>query len=143
MKYKCARCGRKKLSREFRKCARTKNGLQSYCSRCNTISVRIWARANREKIQAKQKRSYCKAKDAVFNHYGKSCSCCGETEYLFLTVDHVKNNGGGRDRKLRGFQMYKFIIAQGFPEDFQVLCWNCNSGRARNGGICPHLAMKY
>jgi hypothetical protein len=19
-----------------------------------------------------------------------------------------------------------------------VLCWNCNCGRAKNGGICPH-----
>jgi hypothetical protein len=25
-----------------------------------------------------------------------------------------------------------------FPAGFQVLCLNCNHGRFRNGGICPH-----
>lgn len=25
-----------------------------------------------------------------------------------------------------------------YPKGFQVLCTNCNTGRHRNGGICPH-----
>ena len=24
------------------------------------------------------------------------------------------------------------------PDTIQILCFNCNCGRARNGGICPH-----
>lgn len=24
------------------------------------------------------------------------------------------------------------------PEGFQTLCYNCNIGKHRNGGICPH-----
>ena len=28
---------------------------------------------------------------------------------------------------------------QGWPKDgYQLLCANCNQGRARNGGVCPH-----
>lgn len=33
------------------------------------------------------------------------------------------------------------IIDQGFPPSFRVLCYNCNSGRARNRGVCPHQAI--
>ena len=27
---------------------------------------------------------------------------------------------------------------QDFPEGFQILCFNCNAGKHRNGGRCPH-----
>lgn len=30
------------------------------------------------------------------------------------------------------------IIAAGFPAEYQILCFNCNIGRSRNGGRCPH-----
>jgi hypothetical protein len=26
-------------------------------------------------------------------------------------------------------------------DTFQVLCFNCNIGRERNGGMCPHKAV--
>ena len=29
----------------------------------------------------------------VLDHYGRACSCCGETEPAFLTIDHVNNDG--------------------------------------------------
>jgi hypothetical protein len=29
-------------------------------------------------------------------------------------------------------------VMNDFPPGFQLLCSNCNHGRARNGGICPH-----
>ena len=25
-----------------------------------------------------------------------------------------------------------------FRRRFQILCYNCNLGRSRNGGVCPH-----
>lgn len=59
---------------------------------------------------------------------------------LFLTIDHVDSDGGGRERAIRGYAMYRLIALLGFPPTFQILCWNCNSGRARNKGICPHKA---
>lgn len=82
----------------------------------------------------------------VFNHYGNRCTCCGETEPLFLTIDHI-NNDGAKHRKLLfkkgggshgGF--YHWIIKNHFPKEFQILCWNCNSGKWLNKGICPHIS---
>lgn len=32
------------------------------------------------------------------------------------------------------------IITAGFPPEYQIQCFNCNLGRARNGGVCPHQA---
>lgn len=77
----------------------------------------------------------------VIAGYGGCCTCCGETHPKFLTVDHLENNGAQlrRDKKSRtGTVGYWDIISGGFPEDLTVRCWNCNSGRHINGGICPH-----
>lgn len=88
------------------------------------------------------RKSRAKLRDAIYEHYGNVCACCGETNPLFLSIDHV--NGGGRGhRKSLGpkagtHAMLYDIKKRGFPPDFQLLCFNCNCGRARNGGICPH-----
>lgn len=81
----------------------------------------------------------------VIAAYGGKCVCfgCDVIEPMFLTVDHT-NGGGTKHRKSIGkcsSGFYLWIIKNDFPKDFQILCWNCNCGRARNGGICPHPYM--
>lgn len=58
---------------------------------------------------------------------------------MFLSVDHIDNTGA-QDRRLNGgSSLYRRLKRMGFPKDnFQLLCWNCNSGKRLNGGICPH-----
>lgn len=73
----------------------------------------------------------------VCEAYGGCCTCCGENNKLFLTVDH-KNNDGSKHRQEVGSSMYRWIVKNNFPETLQLLCYNCNCGRARNGGVCPH-----
>lgn len=94
-----------------------------------------------------QKKRRLKLKEQVFNHYGKLCVCCGETRMLFLTVDHVNNDGAAHRNALmngRGrtggasARLFLDIIRKGFPDSFRILCYNCNCGRARNKGICAH-----
>lgn len=81
-------------------------------------------------------------KDIVYSHYGKKCNCCGETNLLFLTIDHIENDGYKEKTKSgnrrSGTPMYTLIVKNGFPESYQILCMNCNLGKARNGGVCPH-----
>lgn len=79
----------------------------------------------------------------VFAAYGGTvCACCGETEPLFLTIDHVDNNGAEMRRdgthSRGGTAFYQWLRKSGFPAGFQVLCMNCNLGKHRNGGKCPH-----
>lgn len=77
----------------------------------------------------------------VLQHYSStqpsSCECCGETNELFLSVDHIVPQGIQEKRKNKT-STYSEIVNSGFPTGLRILCMNCNHGRMRNGGICPH-----
>jgi hypothetical protein len=83
----------------------------------------------------------------AFEKYGGSkCACCGETDPDFLCLDHVNSDGGAHRRLVSpgrkdwgGFHIYRLLRRQGWPPGFQVLCMNCNFGRTRNSGVCPHI----
>jgi hypothetical protein len=76
---------------------------------------------------------------AIMAYGGYRCACCGEGEPTFLTLDHT-NNDGARHRRILGesSQVFAWLRRRGYPPGFQVLCTNCNHGRHRNGGTCPH-----
>lgn len=102
----------------------------------NASSYRRHAKAHNARTQAYWQR----IKVEVIAHYGGKCECCGEMEMVFLTIDHI--NGGGRQhRKETGSFLYQWLRRNGYPEGFQVLCFNCNFAKA-NGG-CPHHAQFY
>lgn len=62
-----------------------------------------------------------------------------------LTLDHINEDGsvhrnllnGGRGRKAP-VDIYRRLKEAGFPTDIQVLCYNCNISKHRNGGMCAH-----
>lgn len=71
--------------------------------------------------------------------YGGRCACCGETELVFLSLDH-SNGGGSRHRQEIGGsrKLLQFLRAAGWPTDgYRVLCMNCQFG-TRLGRNCPH-----
>ena len=92
----------------------------------------------------KTKRLGAILKNEVFEAYGGwRCVCCGEEERAFLTMDHMENNGSKMRREgIHGhsYQFYRWLKKNGFPSGFQVLCSNCNVGKHKNGGVCPHQA---
>lgn len=135
---------------------------QKYCSKeCREKNREIWIKEynknyrknNKEyfkKWNKEHQKERCKyRKDQrrryrlrVLEHYGGNppkCACCGENQLEFLTIDH-KMHDGSRHRKTIGHAtiFYRWIFKNNFPEDFQVLCFNCNCGREIAGGICPH-----
>lgn len=89
--------------------------------------LRDWINKRRKKI-----------KQIVVEHYGGECACCGEKEVAFLTVDHINNDGAEHRKEVKHTRMYVWLRQNGYPPGYQILCWNCNCGRAINGGICPH-----
>jgi len=73
--------------------------------------------------------------------YGGKCNCCGETNFYFLELDHVYNNGNIKRRAgdRTGAALWAQLKRQGYPKDeYQLLCANCNQGKNRNNGVCPH-----
>lgn len=95
----------------------------------------------RDERNTASKRHYRKLQDIVFSNYGNKCACCGEAEPTFLSIDHVNNDGAEHRKKIGiGHIFYRWIIDHDFPDTMQLLCCNCNMGKHRNGGICPHQA---
>jgi hypothetical protein len=90
----------------------------------------------------KAKRQSAAIKNKVFIAYGGwRCACCGESERSFLTIDHMLNNGSQLRREgVHGHstKFYRWLVREGFPANFQVLCMNCQFGKRMNDGICPH-----
>lgn len=88
-----------------------------------------------------------RVKMSVFSHYSPEllCNCCHESEYEFLTIDHMKDRsiyGHGNNIK-SGWNLINWIYQNDFPDGFRILCFNCNSGRSKFvvDGICPHENM--
>lgn len=92
--------------------------------------------------RAKTKKYYDKCRVSVFEHYGNICACCGETNDLFLSIDHINNDGHlevwKSGKRIGGRQLYQKIVKADYPNKYQLLCMNCNYGKRMNGGICPH-----
>lgn len=97
-------------------------------------------------LNAKSKEQRDAVRDAVYLAYGGyRCACCGETERMFLSIDHVNNDGAEHKRtcKIRtGEQLYRWLIRNKFPVGFQILCMNCQWGKRNNNGVCPHVSGK-
>lgn len=119
------------------------------CSKCaisNTKRAKYQEHLANLRGTKRGKETRAKHRQQVFNAYGNQCACCGETEKLFLTIDHV-NNDGAKHRKpsggrMKGDKLHNWLISNNFPSQFQILCWNCNCGKYLNSGICPHKKLK-
>jgi hypothetical protein len=104
-----------------------------------------------EKAEARQKildRNNAAARalrDRVLAAYGgPKCACpyCKDGDILdFLTIDHIENDGAAHRRMIGkgGAPTYRWLVRQGFPPGYQVLCWNCNRSKHANGGVCAHV----
>ncbi len=93
---------------------------------------------NDTNIKKRAREWYYKLRKECINSYGGKCECCGETEFHFLTIDHV--NGGGTKHRMRlggGTNYLREIRKLGFPEGYRVLCYNCNNA-LYSLGFCPH-----
>lgn len=97
----------------------------------------------RQKFLEKQKLWRLATRLRVIDNYSKGkrrCNCCGEKDIRFLSIDHI-NNGGNKHKREIGTrsssQLCAWLVKNGFPEGFQILCFNCNCGKGIHG-VCPH-----
>lgn len=102
------------------------------------IRNRDRCRENMCRYHQERRRKYRKL---VFDHYGWKCACCGESLDMFLTIDHINNDGVKFREKtpVNGAHFYYWIVQNNYPTDLQTLCWNCNCAKRINGGVCPHI----
>lgn len=101
-----------------------------------------WRQKNLERIKQVEKQWRDSVKKKVFDHYGKTCTCCEESLFEFLVIDHIEG-GGNQHRKTlgrMGTAFYKWLENQGFPEEYRILCHNCNQSLGIYG-YCPHFNL--
>lgn len=152
----CLRCGRVPSIPGTKRCpeCKEKDNLtarsryesrlnKNICARCPNV---VNNRKNLCDPCAAEQNSYqvsrsIKYKELAFSMYGNACACCGETLLMLLNIDHTKNNGAQHRRELGirgGKEFYNWLRKNGFPADFQILCYSCNQGKYLNDGVCPH-----
>lgn len=86
-------------------------------------------------------------KVAAMDAYGGVCLWCGVSEYMFLTFDHIHDDG--KEHGKRGDTLYRWLGYQGFPQDreakfaVQLLCYNCNCAKdkTRGGEVAVRAAL--
>lgn len=156
----CSKCHTPKPEDEF---GHRGGGMKrAYCKLCRNkqrdpVAAQHLYQERRDRRLAEQRRQRARRKLLVLGHYSggePKCACCNEQAIEFLTIDHI--NGGGERHRLKlatgrktshgrpnfgGGAMYFWLIQNGFPDGFRVLCFNCNSALGLFG-YCPHQAGK-
>lgn len=124
----CGKCKEFKFLADFHNLAKGKYRKSSWCKSC--------ANSNRK---ANDVKSWWALKVETLRQYGRICFCCGESNVKFLTLDHEWNDKQVQGH-ITGRPFYHWLRFRGFPKNLglRVACWNCNSGRAINKGVCPH-----
>lgn len=123
------------ISKAKERVSRWQRDNKEHRSKKAKLAVRMGVSKNKQY----NKNARIKLKREVVEAYGGVCSCCGEVEMEFMTLDHV-NGDGASDRAARsgGGSSWRSAKLRGFPSDLRLLCFNCNISAYRGGGICVH-----
>ena len=137
----CSACG-KTLPWNDEYFHRSGIGLHTICKTCRCKAKAIKLQENLILARNKKREETQRLRLRVVTHYSNgipTCACCGEQTIQFLALDHI--NGGGakhrREENITGSSVFRWIIRNGFPAIFQVLCHNCNLAKGFYGE-CPH-----
>ena len=140
----CRACG-KRVSRKRCK------GMCQQCyakkyKRTNRQRINEVARAAYKKdplkVMARLKKRFQQRKLEAMMKMGGRCLCCGETNPIFLCLDHIKGGGRREHAKRNPQQIWKDAMRQGLPRNkYRLLCWNCNAALGLYG-YCPHSNLK-
>ncbi len=60
----------------------------------------------------------------AYQHYNNCCNNCKCNKLQFLTIDHINNDGAIHRKKIKN--IYAWLNANYYPNNFQLLCFNCN-----------------
>jgi hypothetical protein len=159
---RCGKCEEIKTVENFPLKTKGSEQRRSFCQPCDVARTRDWRANNKERCKIHNSTMYRKIMARRPNHrrdysrdynhrlrievlkaYGSRCVCCGEDTIEFLAFDHV-DGGGNKHRKTigsRGSKIYYWLRSHGFPNNFQILCHNCNMAKGFYGQ-CPHEKLK-
>lgn len=121
----CLDCEVEKPVEQFRKRVLASTTYSCYCKTCHNARSLAAYKANRLKAIA------------YYSQDTNRCACCNESALEFLALDHIDGGGNKHRKELSGKTLSDWVVRNGFPEGFRVLCHNCNIARGMCG-YCPH-----
>lgn len=139
----CSECQRTKKLSEFYKDRTTASGYRYSCRSCSIKFTKSWRkRQGHKKLAERQKQYNRNCRLETIARYGGCCICCGETQFEFLSFDHINGNGKAH-RKItgKGNTFVRWLIRNNYPDDIQILCHNCNLAKGFYG-MCPHQIQR-
>tara|TARA_Y100000593_G_scaffold92528_1_gene184458 strand:+ start:652 stop:1410 length:759 start_codon:yes stop_codon:yes gene_type:complete len=142
-------CEHSDCSKEFRKWF---SSPKKYCSReCFRSASFLGGHTCKEDgcdiaVSKNNKSGYCKkhycvglerkSRKKLYAKLGNKCACCGERDEMYLSIDHINNDG----HKLRKQDSYHTKVTclldyhRENPDALQILCSNCNHAKMRKNG---------
>lgn len=137
-RHECTACNKQRVDAHH--VAHKAHRLERARVRYQADPAAKWTPERRARARELGRVRYEELRSKVFDRHGGECQACGETERLFLTVDHINNDGwqlraGENGYRETGSGLYLDILRHGMRKDLEVLCFNCNFGKRRNGGI--------
>lgn len=122
-------------NRTCRKCVRQRWKTTGRCYKCGRPAKLGSNHCQRhlDAMTAKEVARREKDRQLVFDHYGWQCSFCGQSNPMFLTIDHINNDGAEHRKnntKPSGGHLYRWLRLHHLPAGFQTLCWNCNCAKS-------------
>lgn len=135
-RYECNSCQRGRMNSYYEgsKPKRLKGARDRY----HANPAAVWSPERKErayKLARERKQKYL---EQVLAMYGPVCVACGEDTPIFLTIDHIHNDGWEKRKenyREAGIAFYLDILRNGKRHDLEILCFNCNYGKNRNGGV--------
>ena len=132
--------GRKQiLARHFQK---KKQDAEWYQKRLaeKYVRMKIHYKGNVEMYSERNRERHRELRRQMIAAYGGRCSCCGESAYEFLTLEHVNQTGKEHRKSVgTGPSAYYDLKKKGWPQEgYTILCYNCNLSQ-RYSGPCPHM----
>lgn len=132
----CPKCKRILPIEFFHRDRTHKNGHRSHCKDCMKQELHKYASEHREEAREKARNSWYKHKVKFLEMYGGKCKCCGITDEVFLTIDHINGQEGIHPKECWS-KAYKDAINNYDPTKYRILCFNCNMAYRFNR-TCPH-----
>lgn len=98
-----------------------------------------------ELVRKQSNDSYHKTRIEVLKHYSPKLCCvaCGFDAHLAaLSIDHVRGDGAKHRREIGQANIYYWLKKNCFPQEFQVLCMNCQFIKRYNNKESPGIQRK-
>lgn len=135
--------GKRKLKDvKCRFCGNTFRATRVDASRCPACRKKyLQEYRKRKSVRQRRRDRYREIREEVIRGYGGKCECCGEDRIEFLAIDH-RNGGGRKERRTKSiYQILRKIQEDSYPDEYRVLCHNCNSALGFYG-YCPHQGKR-